>query len=165
VQGDQADAIELGVLDRDHAVGEVDVGAGQRGGFPLPHAGGGQQSEQRPVGDRSQRRLEPPGRVQHLADLVGRVDVGRRSSSWDGEQSGRRDLVSRVDGVEVAGEATHRADPEVHGNRLDALRLAGPRDRQVDGDRRRVVGLEVGNEAWQRLAVPAQPEAQAAAQP
>ena len=70
-----------------------------------------------------------------------------------------------VDGVQVAGEAAHRAEPEVDGDRLDPLRQARPGDGQLDGDRRRAVGLDVGDERGQHLAVPAELKAQRAAQP
>ena len=54
---DQAYPVELGVSDGDHALGEVDVGAGQRHRLPAPHAGRCQQPEQRPVGGGPQRWL------------------------------------------------------------------------------------------------------------
>ena len=73
--------------------------------------------------------------------------------------------MGRVEGVQVAGEAAHRAEPEVDGDRLDPFRQARPGDRQLDGDRRGAVGLEVGDEAGQDFAVAAELKAQRAAQP
>ena len=57
VQGDQPHPVELGVPDRDHALDEVDVGAGQRHRLAEAHAGRGQQPEQRPIGGGPQRWL------------------------------------------------------------------------------------------------------------
>jgi hypothetical protein len=73
--------------------------------------------------------------------------------------------MGRVDGVQVAGEATHRAEPEVDGDRLDPLREARPRDSQLDGHRRRSAGLEIGDEARQHHPVLAELEAQTSTQP
>ena len=70
-----------------------------------------------------------------------------------------------IEGVQVAGEAAHRAEPELDGDRLDPARQTRPRDRQFDGDRRRAVGLEVGDEAGQGFAVAAELKAQRPAQP
>ena len=73
--------------------------------------------------------------------------------------------MGRVEGVQVAGEAAHRAEPVVDGDRLDPLRQARPGDGQLDGDRRRAVGLDVGDEAGQGFAVAAELKAQRPAQP
>ncbi len=66
----------------------------------------------------------------------------------------------------VAGEAAHRAEPEARGERLDPLfRQPRPGHRLIDGDRARAGSLQVGDEAGQRLTMPAEFEAQRAAHP
>lgn len=73
--------------------------------------------------------------------------------------------MGRVEGVQIAGEAAHRADAEVDGDRLDPLRQARPRDSQLDGDGRSAVGVEKRDEAGQRFTVASELEPQRATQP
>jgi hypothetical protein len=73
--------------------------------------------------------------------------------------------VGGIDGMQVASEPAHRADPEVDGDRLDPLRLTRPRRRQLDRDGRGAVGVQVGDEVRQDLAMTAELEAQPATQP
>ncbi len=137
----------------------------ERDRLPDAHAGRGQQPEQGEAGRRPQRRLEPLRCGQHLAELVRRVDVGCRPPPRDGEQTGRWDLMSWVDRVQVAGKAAHRAQPVVDADRLESLGLTGPGDRQLDGHHRRSTGLEVDDEARQEPGRINELETQPPAQP
>jgi hypothetical protein len=122
VQRDQPHPVELRVADRDHALDEIDIAAGERDRLTDAHAGRRQQSEQRPIGSGPQRRLETLRGGHHLGELVWRVDEWRWPSPRDRAQPRWWDLVGRVDGVQVAGEAAHRAEPLVDGDRLDPRR-------------------------------------------
>ena len=160
VQGHQPHPVELGVPDRDHALDEVDVGAGRapsprRCASRSPPAARAASDRSRPAAAAAAAAWRPAPRRSGR-----RVDVGRRPPPRDRQQPRRRDLVGGIEGVQVAGEAAHRAEPEVDGDRLDPLRQARPGDRQLDGDRRCPAGLEVGDEMGQHFAVAAELEAQ-----
>ena len=107
VQGHKAYPVELRVPDGDHALGEVDVGAGQRRRLPQAHARRCQQPEQRPIGGRPQRWLQPLGRDAVSGDLARRVDVGRWVAGAGPPAARAAGPRGGVDGVQVAGEAAY----------------------------------------------------------
>jgi hypothetical protein len=73
--------------------------------------------------------------------------------------------MGRVEGVQVAGEAAHLAEPELDGDRVDPFRQPGPGHRKLDGDRRGPGGIQVGDELRQLTPLPPELEAERAAHP
>ena len=62
--------------------------------------------------DTARLRAGALGRRFAVDDLVRCVDVGRRPPPRHRQQTRRWDLMGGVEGVQVAGEAAHHAEPE-----------------------------------------------------
>ena len=133
---------ELRFPDHQHRVGPVDVSAVEPDRFSDPHAGDGQQPDQRLVRGRRHRR-QLPGLGHQGLDVAGTADERRPPAAAAGDQSWRRYLGAGIDAGQVAGEAAGDRHPPRRdaGGRVDAGSLR-PGQRRGHGDGRQVLGLQ-----------------------
>jgi hypothetical protein len=84
--------------DCEHAIGQIDVGAGQRKRFGDPQPGAGEQTQQRDIAEWSQpaRRGQPGSRLQQICDLAVGIDVRRGAVTLWAEQARRGYLGGSV---------------------------------------------------------------------
>lgn len=115
------------------AFGPVDVVAIEVDRLTDPQAGGGQKSDERAVGRRSQRRVERLGCGHHRGDVRVAVEERLAPTLPVGQQAQRRNLGVRVDSAQVAGEAADRGDPP-RAHRCHHLVLAALHPGQRGGD-------------------------------
>jgi hypothetical protein len=146
--------------DAQQPVGRVDVGAVQRERLADPQPGAGQQPDQRLDRLSAQRRPERPGGGHQRPDLVLGVDVRRRAVAACRQELEWRDLGRRVDPVQVARKAAHRAHPLRQVGVPDPRRPGGPPQRGVDRDRRLSDAVHERREVGQHPALAAQLEPQ-----
>ena len=146
VQRHEPGAIVLGVPDGDQAGVEVDVVALERDRLADPHAGHGEQPEQRLVARRAQRMRQPARFCQQPADVRLGEQVGGGAPATSGEHAGRRDLGRWVDRLQVAGERPDDPEPFRPLVRINVNRQPRPTDREFGGDRGRARGLDISDE-------------------
>ena len=90
--------------------------------------------------------------TNQVFDLVVAVDVGLGALAPIGQEPLRRDLVARIDRVNVAGELTDFRQAARPPFLLDAFRLAGPLERQRGGDERGIALRQKRDEMEQEPA-------------
>ena len=101
VQRHQPGAVELRLPDHDDTGHQVDVVALQTNRLPKAQPRGSEQSEQRLVSRRPQRRAQRPRCFQQSTDTAGRPQVGGRAVAARREHTGRWHLGRRVDRLQV----------------------------------------------------------------
>jgi hypothetical protein len=149
VQGYVARLVELRFADEQNALGPVDVGAVELDRLADPHAGRGEQPDQRLVshGDQQLANSFPCLRHQRQ-DLGVGVDERRPPLLAKPDQPGGRDLGPWVDPGHVPREAPddQQPHPRHHAPRRH-LRLERPGQRQLDRDVFGADRVEVSGEA------------------
>ena len=124
----------------------VDVAQVEGEDLPDPHAGHGEQAEDRLDGGGPVRRFEGACDVEQGGDVGSRVQVGHSPGTSPGrEEPARWHLVAGTLRLEVAGEPPDQPQPPGHAT-FGARRLARPGERQCDGDRVRAAVIEVTGE-------------------
>jgi hypothetical protein len=108
VDRDQAEALRLVLADDQHGFPGVDVAVVECERLADSQPGDCQQCDEDGVGLSTQRASQPSGRGLKRGDIGGREQVRHRPLPPPGKQAARRDLVSRVMGVQESGEAADR---------------------------------------------------------
>ena len=103
VQRHQPRPVAFRFADRDHTGVEIDVFALERERLADPHAGHGQQPEQRLIARRAHRVAQPPRLRQQPADVLLGEQVRGGALTAMGEDVRRRDLGRRVERWSVGG--------------------------------------------------------------
>jgi hypothetical protein len=146
--------VELGVPYDQHPLGPVDVVPVEADQLTDARPGYCQQPDQRLVGGGPQSRGERTGGSHQRGDLSLGVQVGGGPTLRPGQQLGGWHLGGRVEGLHVAGEAAHRAQPVAQIRRMGVVSWQpGPGQRQLGGDGRRASGLQVGDEVLEKTRV------------
>jgi len=149
---------ELGIPHGQHALAPVDVVPVQADHLADPRPRHAQKPDQRLVGGGADRRGQRASGGHQRGDVSLGVQVGDGPAFRPGEQLSRRHLGSRVESLQVAGEAPHRAQPVAQIGRVSVIPgQRGPRQRQLGGDGRRAGRLQVGDEVLQKPRVALQP--------
>lgn len=150
------------VPDREDAL--IDIAASEVEGFREAQAGGGDQSEERLVGRRSQSPLrgKAPGGGEQIADLLVRVDVRRQATMRAAKDCGLRELGRRIEPCQIPCEWTKDLQASGPGKGLGMLGLTlhpiqDDSGRQRSGMARRV---DVAGEGGDLIAGNAQVESQ-----
>ena len=138
---------ELGVPHGEHPLVPVDVVTIEAQRFANSHARGAQKTDQGLIGGGPQRRGQPSSCVHQRGDVSVGVQIRHGPAFGSGEQPSWRDFGVRVERLEMAGEAPHRAQPVAQIGRMGVVAgQCGPRHGQLGGDRRRAGRLHIGDE-------------------
>ncbi len=119
-------------------------------GLPDTQAGDRQQPEKGLVGRGSEWRMQLLGCVHEPRNILLRVQVGCNAPNLAWQEIGRRDFGTRVDGLEILGEATDEAKLLSPPSGVPVGWLPGPAQCELGGDGVRAVAVEKGDEIWQQ---------------
>jgi hypothetical protein len=161
MQGQEAALLELGLSDHESVCGHVVEAQCQ--GLRNPHAGRGNEAEERRVQERPDRARGPErrGGPKQPRDLVGSIDVGRAALGRGAPERFRLgNLMTRIPGVHRQREAPHREQPVAAV--LRGWRLAGPVEHAGGSDVSVAALLRERDEASEQDRLAAELEAQRA---